>query len=72
MSVTPGNIYFQIIDPLFLTLVVFSANPNFIVDNNWHYNCIDIYAAYKNAYPTSSYSASTIKLFQVISLRILS
>jgi len=56
---------FDLVDPLFGTLSLYSAPFIIIADNNWHYECIDMYQAYLDSEPTAIYSANKLKLFKV-------
>lgn len=54
----------QFVDPVTLAIgSVFTAFQS-VADNQWHYDCVDIYAAYK-AQLANSYTQSSLRVYQV-------
>ena len=57
------RVYFQVYDQLYNTIQSY-VNVVTIPDSNWHYICVDLYAAILSTQSTV-YSAKTLSLYNV-------
>ena len=59
------------VDPLTGSLTTTVYTISTIADFQWHYDCFDLFSAFMNANPTTSYAAKMLKVYQVINIKIL-